>query len=182
MSLNKDYGLLLNSSTLLHRNYFNEMVKLIGIKVIYRAPRQDKHYTTYAEVESNYEDPIVTYCIFEEHPNQKTLKKIGWVSELQENSSFIYVSYDLPGLQRDCLFVVPSGLDNGKGRLFRVISLANSIVYPSAMICEIAPEYEDTLVKTVIEDYSESSFNLLNQEPDDMFEYTEIGEKGEIIL
>jgi hypothetical protein len=45
------------------------------------------------------------------------------------------------------------------------------MVFPSSLSCEIAPEYEDTLVKTTIEDYSKSSFNLLNQEKDDMFEY-----------
>ena len=52
------------------------MSRLIGIKVIYRAPRKDKQYTTYAEVDSNYQEPLVTYCIFNEHPDQKTLKKM----------------------------------------------------------------------------------------------------------
>lgn len=53
------------------------MVKLHGIYVIYRAPKPDKHYTTYAEIESNYEDPILIGCIFHDHPDQRTLKKMG---------------------------------------------------------------------------------------------------------
>ena len=52
------------------------------------------------------------------------------------------------------------------------------MVFPSSISCEIAPEYEDTLVKTEIEDYSNSSFNLLNQEDDSMFEYPTFNEEG----
>lgn len=64
------YGLLLNSDITLHRQYFKEMTRLIGINVIYRAPRADKHYTTYNEIDSNYYEPILTGCIFEDHPTQ----------------------------------------------------------------------------------------------------------------
>lgn len=168
---NDNYGLLVNSNTTLHRRYFKEMARLLGIKVIYRAPAPGKHYTTYAEIESNYQEPTVEYCIFEDHPSQQTLKKLGWISELQEGSSIIHVRYDLPDIQQGALFVIPSGLDKTKGRLFRVIKMSNIMVFPSSISCEIAPEYEDTLTKTTIEDYSTSSFNLLNQESDSMFEY-----------
>ena len=44
------YGLLLNNDIKLHRGYFDEMIRLLGIQVIYRAPLPDKHYTTYAEI------------------------------------------------------------------------------------------------------------------------------------
>ena len=78
-----NYGLLLTPDIKLHRKYFEEMTKLIGIKVAYRAPKPDKHYTTYAEIESNYAEPVLVGCIFDEHPTQQTLKKMGWVAELQ---------------------------------------------------------------------------------------------------
>ena len=42
------YGILLNKDIKLHRQYFKEMVRLIGIYVLYRAPKKDKTYTTYA--------------------------------------------------------------------------------------------------------------------------------------
>ena len=138
------------------------MVKLLGIQVIYRAPRKDKHYTTYTEIESNYEAPMMVGCIFEEHPNQQTLKKLNWISELQENASLIHVDYDLPGLQQGALFIIPSGLDNNQGRLFRVSRLTNSIVYPSSITCEIVPEYENTFSDNQ-KDYNHSSFNLLKE-------------------
>ena len=157
------YGKLLNSDIKLHRKYFDEMVKLLGIQVIYRAPRPDKHWTTYSEVESNYQKPILVGCLFEEHPTQSTMKKRGWVSELQENSSLIDIPYDTPDIQVGALFIVPSGLDDGKGRLFRCIKLTNSIVYPAAVTCEIVPEYENTYVESS-RDFTHSSFNLLNEE------------------
>lgn len=162
--LDSKYGLLLNSDIKLHRQYFKEMCKLLGIQVIYRAPRKDKHYTTYAEIESNYQAPKLIGCIFDEHPTQQTLHKLGWSSELQESSSIIHVDYDLEGLQQGALFVIPSGIDDGKGRLFRVVKISNSIVYPASVTCEIIPEYEDTIETSQVEDYKHSSFNLLNEE------------------
>ena len=162
------YGLLLNQNIKLHRQYFREMVKLIGIYVLYRYPVSESKYTSYAEIESNYSQPILVGCIFDEHPTQQTLKKMGWVSELQTNSSFIHVDYDLPNIQQGSLFIIPSGIDNSKGRLFRVVSISNSIVYPASVTCEIVPEYVDTFDN---EDYNfeNSSMNLVVQEKEPGF-------------
>ena len=74
---NKDTGILINKNILIYRQYFKEMVKLVGINVVYRAPRKDKAYDTYGELDSNYYEPIVVGCIFDEHPTQKTMKKLG---------------------------------------------------------------------------------------------------------
>lgn len=167
--MEQKYGQLLNQNIKIHRQYFREMIKLMGIYVLYRAPKENKSYTTYGEIDSNYESPILTGCIFDEHPTQQTLKKIGWVTELQESSSLIHVDYDLPNLQQGALFIVPSGLDDGKGRLFRVVRLTNSIVYPASITCEIVPEWEDTFEPETAYDYSHSSMNLLNEEDDSIF-------------
>lgn len=157
------YGRLLTSDIKFHRKYFQEMVNLLGIQVIYRAPRKDKYWTTYSEIDGNYQNPIVIGCIFNEHPDQQTMKKLGWVSELQQSSSLIHVAYDTPDIQQGCLFIVPSGIDNAKGRLFRCSRLTNSIVYPASITCEIVPEYEDTCIDS-IKDFEHTSFNLLNKE------------------
>ena len=159
---NSKYGRLLQPSIKLHRPYFNEMVKLLGIQVIYRAPKPDKHYTIYTEIESNYECAESIGCIFEEHPTQQTLKKIGWISELQTDASIIHVAYDLHGLQQGALFLIPSGLDDGKGRLFRVTKLSNIAVYPASIACEIVPEYENTYSDNQ-SNFRNSSFNLLTE-------------------
>jgi len=164
MKEDQKYGILFQPAIKLHRQWFKEMVRLQGIYVLYRAPLPDKHYTTYAEIESNFYPPILVGCLFDQHPSQRTTKKLGWVAELQEGSSLIHVDYDLPHLQIGALFIVPSGLDDGKGRLFRVIRMTNSMMYPSSIVCEIIPEYEDTLTQSTINDFTDNSFNLLQEE------------------
>lgn len=163
-----DYGLLLNKDIKLHRMYFKQMVKLIGINCKYRSPLNGKTYTLHGDLEANYSEPETVGCIFQDHPDQKTLKKMGWVAELQENSSIIHVPYDLKNLQVGALFEVPSGLDTAKPRLFRVISIQNIMVYPASVACEIAPEYIDTDEKTTIRDFTKTNTTLLvDYEEDD---------------
>ena len=144
MENSQNYGILFNEDMKLHRLYFSELVRLQGIQVLYRAPKKDKHWTTYGEIESNYERPIQVGCIFDEHPKQKTMKKLGWLSELDEEASVIEVPYDLPNIQVGALFIIPSALDNSVGRLFRVAEMSTTMIYPSSITCKLVPEYEDT--------------------------------------
>lgn len=136
-----DYGLLINKDIKLHRTWFKQMTALHGINCKYHAPLANKANDVHGDLQTGYKPEILVGCLFEEHPNQKSLRKAGWVAELQEGSSIIHVPYDLPGLQVGALFEVPSGLDGGKGRLFRVISMANIMIYPASIACEIALEY-----------------------------------------
>ena len=162
-----DYGILLNQDIKLHRLYFKQMVKLIGINCIYRAPLRDKTFDAHGDLDANYQPGEVVGCIFQDHPDQKTLRKMGWVAELQENSSMIHVPYDLHDLQVGALFIVPSGLDKAVGRVFRVISMQNIMVYPASIACEIAPEYADTDEKTTVTDFSQNNFTVLVDSEDD---------------
>lgn len=159
------FGILLGDDAKIFRQYFDELVTLIGIQVFYRAPRPGKYYTNYTEIESNYYEPIQVGCIFTDHPDQQTLKKMGWVSELQEGASMIHVPYDLPELQYGALFFLPSGLDNTPSRLFRVTKMQNSMMYPSSILCEIVPEYQNTF-RPGQKDYTTTSFNALTAEED----------------
>ena len=163
----ENYGLLLAPDIKLHRSYFKELLKLKGINIIYRAPKKDKHWTTYAEIDSNYESPILTGRIFTDHPDQRTMKKLGWVAELQENASIISVPYDLPNVQVGALIIIPSGLDNAEGRLFRIVQMSNIMVYPASITCQIVPEYQDNY-DTALYDHSDNDFNLLKQEPNNL--------------
>lgn len=162
--MNSNYGLLLNQKDiLLQRKYFEECVNMLGIKVIHRAPRPNKHYTTYAELASNYFDPQAVGCIFEEHPNQRTMKKLGWNSELNESASIISVPYDLEGLQQGSLFIIPSAFDGTKGRLFRVVEITGIMIYPASLTCKLVPEFENTFTPDNY-NHQYNSFNLLNRE------------------
>jgi hypothetical protein len=165
-----DYGYLIRGKDIkLHRTWFKEMTRLHGINVIYKEPLKNKEYDNRGDLVSGYKPGIKIGCIFQEHPDQKSLKKMGWVAELQEGSSIIHVPYDLPGLQVGALFEVPSGLDQARPRTFRVISLQNIMVYPASIACEIALEYESVdelhLITTAIE--KEDMPLLIDQEGDD---------------
>jgi len=169
MSDNKDnYGLLLNKDIKLHRSYFKQMVKLLGINCIYKAPLPGKTHDLHGDLDTGYYKPELVGCIFQDHPDQKTLKKMGWVAELQEGSSIIHVPYDLPHLEVGALFIVPSGIDQAQGRVFRVISMQNIMVYPASIACEIAPEYEDTEAPNQTKDFTHDNFTVLvdNEEDD----------------
>ena len=135
---------------------------------MYYAPRPDKHYTIHGELMSNYQDPEVVGCIFQEYPDQRSLRKRGWVVELQEGSSLISVPYDLHDLQRGALFAIPSGIDNTQGRLFRVESLLTTMIYPSSVTCEIVPEWEDTIPDNKL-NRQQGDFQFLAQEDPNVF-------------
>jgi hypothetical protein len=90
------------------------------------------------------------------------------VTELQEGSSIIHVPYDLKDLQVGALFIIPSGIDTAQGRVFRVISMQNTMIYPASIACEIAPEYFDSDEKTITRDFSKTNFTaLVDYEEDD---------------
>lgn len=164
-----DFGLLLNKNIKLHRAYFKQMLALHGINCKYRAPLANKTNDIHGDLQTGYKPEVIVGCLFEEHPNQKSLHKAGWVAELQEGSSMIHVPYDLPDLQVGALFEIPSGLDNGRGRLFRVISMSNIMIYPASIACEIALEYETNdeqhLITTAHE--KEDMPLLIDREEDD---------------
>lgn len=165
--MTSNYGLLLNKEDiLLQRNYFNELVTLLGVKVKHRAPRPDKHYTTYAEIQGNYFEEQEVGCIFSEHLDQKTMKKLGWNAELTTDASVISVPYDLDGLQQGSLFYIPSAFDNTKDRLFRVVEISSIMIYPASLTCRIVPEFENTFSNNLF-DHTRNSFNLLRGEEDD---------------
>jgi hypothetical protein len=117
---------------------------------------------------SNTADPYITSTfILQEAPlgsNSFVNSNVASKVKTSTRSSIIHVDYDLPGLQQGAMFVIPSGLDDGKGRLFRVVRLTNSIVYPASIACELVPEYQDNFIPETNYDYENTSFNLLNRE------------------
>lgn len=144
------------------------MVKLIGINCQYRKPLSNKTFDHHGDLSTDYAEPITVGCIFQDHPDQKTLKKMGWVAELQEGASIIHVQYDLEGLQVGALFDIPSGLDGAPARTFRVISMRNIMVYPASIACEIAPEYYSADEPHLTNSYETETMPLLiDREEDD---------------
>lgn len=158
---NRDTGILLNDKNIkIHRQYFNQMVKLIGINVEYRAPRKDAHFDSLGDFRSKYKEPVTVGCIFNDHPDQKTMKKLGWVAEGETDTQLITVAYDLPDLEVGALFTLPSAIDGAKGRAFRVIRMSTISVFPASITCEVGLEYDTDFETSKIE--NPSSYKYLS--------------------
>lgn len=164
----KDTGILLNAHDIkLHRQYFNEMVKLLGIQVIYKPIKEEsKTYTLNGELDTMYDAPLLVGCIFDEHPNQKTMRKLGWNSEASESTSVIHLPYDLERLQAGCLVIVPSGLDNAQGRVFKILEMSSIMIYPASIACKIGPVFENSFEASQF-DHSDNNFSALAEEDEE---------------
>lgn len=163
--MNQEIGFLYNKQNLeLQRAYFKQMLHMIGIKVFHYAPLPGKRYTNYGEIKTCFEEPVLTGCIFDDHPTQKTMKKLGWDSERQEEVSLISVPYDLAHVQAGSLFALPSGIDNAEARLFRVVEMSTIMLYPASITCRLVPEWKNTTHESQIIDFKTQDFNLLREE------------------
>lgn len=165
----RDTGLLLNKKNIeLNRFYFKQALKLYGINVLYRAPRKDqKQYDLHGELDALYTEPIVVACIYNEHTDQKTMKKLGWNAERHESTPVIHVPYDTPNLEAGCLFEIPSGLDNSKARVFKVIDMSSIPVYPASIACKLGPMMQNELEHSQLIDFNKTDFNVLREEEDE---------------
>lgn len=166
---NEDTGLLLNDKNIkLHRSYFQQMVKLLGLNVLYRAPIPDaKQYNMYGELDAHFYQPEMVGCIYDEHPSQKTMQKLGWNAEMADSSVIIHVPYDLKGLQAGALFIIPSGLDNTEGRVFKVLRMGSIALYPASISCELGPVMINQDDPATVHDFEHSNFNMLDGESDE---------------
>jgi len=157
-----DTGILINKNDIkLHRQWFKELCRMIGINILYKAPRKDKTYDLHGELLSHYSEPIKVGCIFEDHPTQQTMKRLGWTSELQESNSIIHLPDDLPDLQIGALVIVPSGQDSTKGRVFKIIKMSTIAVYSTTVACEIGPVFDSDAEPASSLDYSKTSNNFI---------------------
>ena len=158
-------GVLINKDTLLQREYFKEFARLRGFESEYQYPLpESKRYSTQGEeIRANFSTPQPVWCILNDITDQKTARKLGWNAEQLDSLLLLSVPYDLPELQVGALFTVPSAVDDGDDRLFRVIEMSTVQIYPASITCRIAPEYETEVEKTEVRDFTTTTFNLLRE-------------------
>lgn len=73
-----NYGKLINKDAKLHRLWFKQMVDLLGIFCDYYAPLPGgKTFDFHGDLAASYAPPRKVGVIFQDHPDQKTLKKMG---------------------------------------------------------------------------------------------------------
>lgn len=172
--------LLIDKNIKLHRSWFKQMCSLIGINVKYFIPIE-KQYSTYGELNPDYpSQPTIVGCIYDEHPTQKTMRKLGWNAELADSSVVIHVPYDLEGLQAGCRFDLPAGIDGAEPKQFKVLRMSNIAAYPASVACELGPVLVNAfksdpenpsspnpdVTEDLINDFDDSNFNLLSDESD----------------
>ena len=68
--------------------------------------------------------------------------------------------------KQGCLFILPSGLDNAPGGIFKVLRMTNVAIYPASIACELGLVFLDTDEAATINDFHHSNFNLLDAEND----------------
>lgn len=141
---------LVKSDALIQRKYFKEMLQLYGIDGMYFQTKDGSiSYNETGELSAEYLEPIPCQMIFDQVPTVSTLKKLGWVTELDKSQPLIHVNYDLPELQIGCCFNIEDPLRPGKGRLFRVTKMSVGIIYPMCVTCQIVAILGDRPEKTL---------------------------------
>lgn len=166
---NRDTGLLLNKEDLtIFREYFEEMVDLLGIFTLYRSIRKEsKQYTLRGELDAVYNPPIRVGCIFQEYTDQKTMRKLGWNVERDSTTPVIHVPYDTPDLESGCIFIIPSHLDGAQGRVFKVLDMHTSTIYPASIACTLGPVLKTDFERSQVQDFKQNNFNLLKEEEEE---------------
>ena len=163
----QDTGWLLHKQDLeLYRDWFKQMVDQLGTFAIYRAPREGKTFDTWGELDTAYYEPVRVGAVYKEFVNQRTAKKMGWNAELSEGASLIIVPYDLPHLQEGALFTLPSSIDTGVGRLFKVLKMEVCPIYPACIICELGPVLKNSFEPSLNKDYSKTNVSAIIEETD----------------
>ena len=136
-------GLLNRDDARIHRAYFQEMTKLIGIQVLYQYVIKQE-LTIHSEDNSTLSQPIQLDILFDENPSQKTLNRMGWVSELgrDDNPIVINVPYNTPNLTVNARITIESTDGIKRPRVFKITQIQADLEYPEAFTCMVAPVYD----------------------------------------
>lgn len=148
-----------------YRIYYDEALAAQGIPCKYQYPNLAETNNQGESVVDSYSEYIDTFIFFDGSPKIKTFKRYGWVVENNSDLPFlIHCSFNLPELQRDCLFHVSGQYTNMPDRIFRVTELTCDLQAPDHMIAQVVPVYgnesKDVVGRT--EKEIETTFNKSN--------------------
>lgn len=154
-------GLLTTEDVTLMQEWFKEMTYLRGISVKYRYPIDElEEVTIHSEIKDQFSELIDLDIIFQEVPEVKTLKRIGWVAEDPEDKPCIaMLPIDTPYLQVKSRILIPPIGQAIPGRWFEVSSIHSILEYPSCYTCTLAPIFETKPDKN---DHSETNYNYID--------------------
>ena len=129
------------------RQRYDEALKLQGIKCAYQFPNIAESNHQGEPLIDSYSVEESTFIFFDGNPQVKTFKRYGWVVENDKNLPFlIHCSFNLPHLQKDCIFKIAGQYTELPDRTFRVTELTYNIQAPDHIVCQVVPVYEDQYV------------------------------------
>lgn len=135
------------------RKRYDEALKLQGIPAWYQYPVRPEVNNQSESVVDLYSAPELVYIFFESSPKVTTFKRLGWVVENNKDLPFLIdCSFNLPNVQKDCIFKF-AGLYSGlPDREFRVTEIGYSLSAADHLTCQVVPVYDkNTVGKTAKE-------------------------------
>jgi len=135
-------GLLNRQDAKIFRQYFSEMVKLIGQSVGYQYV-VEKKMTIHSEDNSTLSMPIRLDVLFDENPSVDTLNTLGWTSELNTQQPIVVnVPYNTPKLSVGARMIIESVDGTPRPRVFKVTKIVSDLEFPDAYTCAIVPVFD----------------------------------------
>ena len=146
----------------LMRQRYDEALQLRGIPVTYQFPNLASTNVQGENVVDSYSDLIETHVFFEGSPKLKTFKRYGWVVENDKELPFlIHCSFQLPHLQRACIFRIAGQYSELPDRIFQVTELTYDLQAPDHIVCQVVPMY-DTQITGKTDAEIKQQFNKSN--------------------
>ena len=137
---------LIGEDIKLIRARYDEALEMQGIPCKYQYPLFAESNNQGEPVVDSYSDMIEQHIFFDGAPKVKTYKRYGWVVENDKELPFlIHCSFNLPNLQKDCLFHVSGHYTGMPDRIFRVTELTCDLQCPDHMIAQVVPVYGNDL-------------------------------------
>lgn len=159
-------GLLVQEDVRLHRQFFKEMAKLRGLHVDYVYPVLEK-ITIHGQIIPKFSSIFEIDIMFESIPKIKTLKNYGWVSEDNKDKPYIaHFPFDTPNLQVKSRIKILSIDTNKGGKWFEITDISESMEYPEAYVCKLAPIFINDEEKNNYDETNDNYINGINQ-PDE---------------
>lgn len=144
------------------RKFYDEALSQQGVPCKYQYPLMPASNDQGESVVDSYSDILDTYIFFDGNPKMKTFKRYGWVVENDKDLPFlVHCSFNLPELQKDCIFAISGHYTGVPDRKFRVTELTCDLVAPDHMVCQVVPVYGDNVVGRTKKEV-EKTFNTSN--------------------
>lgn len=157
-------GLLNRQDAKIFRQYFSEMVKLIGISVGYQYVVERK-MTIHSEDNSVLSTPIRLDVLFDENPQVDTLNRLGWVSEINgQKPVVVNMPYNTPNLTVNARVIIESVDGVERPRVFKITQIVSDLEFPDAFTCALVPVFDQYTQKN---QYTLVNHEKINQDVSD---------------